>query len=527
MVFSSTTIGSADLHHHHRAVPTDTRSPTRTGHAATIRHTSAAPGPITAPPGTRTPRQPRTGPLRRVRAAGTRGHIRLLAACAALVTVGLVTLLLLEVNRERDGLRTIGDQAGPEVIATSDLYFALNDMDAQIANVLLVGDAHDLGFTRTDALRIYEQRRQQADRDVRQAAVASTDPATQQTLGAILDDLGQYEALAAQTILLDQQNPHPPGRPTPATLAAYRQTTDLLKTQLLPAAHQLTDQHAAALEATYRSQHDRIQSMRVWVLVTGVLLLAVLLALQIYLTRRFRRLLNPALAAATALAVTGVVLGTGLLTDEAEHLRSAKKDAFDSILVLTQARAVSYDANADESRYLVDPDRAARYQQAFLDKSQQLATLTGATLTTYDQTLAGAITAYQQANTNIGWTGFYGTEFRNITFTGERAAAETTLLQYQTYQRDDRQIRALVAAGRLRDAIAFCTGYAPGQSNYDFDQYDKALAALIAINQDAFSQSITDGDHEIDGWTPALLVACAVILALTVIGIRPRLAEYR
>jgi hypothetical protein len=145
----------------------------------------------------------------------------------------------------------------------------------------------------------------------------------------------------------------------------------------------------------------------------------------------------------------------------------------------------------------------------------------------YDQTLAGAITAYQQANTNIGWTGFYGTEFRNITFTGERAAAETTLLQYQTYQRDDRQIRALVAAGRLRDAIAFCTGYAPGQSNYDFDQYDKALAALIAINQDAFSQSITDGDHEIDGWTPALLVACVVILALTVIGIRPRLAEYR
>jgi hypothetical protein len=443
------------------------------------------------------------------------------------VTVGLVTLLLVEVDRERAGLNAIGHQAGPEVIATSDLYFALNDMDAQVANVLLVSDAHDLGFTRTDALRIYEQRRQQADRDIRQAAVASTDQATQQTLGAVLDDLGRYEALAAQTILLDQQNPHPPGRPTPATLAEYRQATDLLKDQLLPAVHQLTDQHAAALQTTYQSQRDRIQATRAWILATGVLLLALLVTLQIYLTRRFRRLLNPALAATTLLALTGVILGTGLLTDEAEHLRSAKKDAFDSVLALTQARALSYDANADESRYLVDPDRAGRYQQAFLDKSQQLLTLTGADLASYDRTLATAITAYQHDNTTIGWNGFFGTEFRNITFTGERAAAEATLMRYQTYQLDDRRIRALVNAGHLHDAIALCTSYRPGDSNYAFDQYDEALAALITINQNAFNQAIADGGRELDGWTPGLLSGCAVILTLMIIGVWPRLAEYR
>ncbi len=39
-------------------------------------------------------------------------------------------------------------------------------------------------------------------------------------------------------------------------------------------------------------------------------------------------------------------------------MRAAKKDAFDSILALSQTRAVSYDANADESSYLVDPGRA-------------------------------------------------------------------------------------------------------------------------------------------------------------------------
>jgi len=284
---------------------------------------------------------------------------------------------------------------------------------------------------------------------------------------------------------------------------------------------------SAALEATYQSQRGRVQTTRTWVIVLGLSGLALLLALQVYLARRFHRLLNPALAAATALAVTGLVLSVGLLTDQAEHLRAAKKDAFDSILALTQARAISYDANADESRYLVDPDRAGQYQQAFLDKSQQLAALPGADLTTYDQKLATAVAAYQRDHSDIGWNGLFGTEFRNITFTGERDAAESTLTRFQTYQRDDRQIRALVAAGRTRDAIAFCTSYAPGQSNYAFDEYDKALASLITINQDAFHRSITDGTHELDGWTPALLAAGAAILTLTLAGIWPRLAEYR
>jgi hypothetical protein len=460
-------------------------------------------------------------------ATSTPGRIRLLAACGALATVGLVALLAFEVGRERDGLHAIGDRAGPEVVASADLYFALNDMDAQVANVLLVGDARNLGFTRAQALDIYEQRRRQADRDVRHVAAAATDPTTAQTVGDVLDSLGGYEALAAQTILLDQQSIHPPGRPSPATLARYRQATDLLKNQLLPAAHRLTDQHAQALEASYESQRGTARTSTVLVAVVGGLLLAVLLALQVYLARRYRRLLNPALAAATVLALIGVVLGVGLLTDEAEHLRAAKKDAFDSVLALTQARAISYDANADESRYLVDPDRAAQYQRAFLDKSQQLLTLTGADLTSYDQTLAAAVAGYQRDHRDIAWNGFFGTEFRNITFTGERAAAEATLLRYQTYQRDDRRIRALATGGHLDDAIAFCTGFHEGDSNYAFDQYDQALSALIAINQDAFARAIADGEHELDGWTPALLGGCAVILALVAIGVWPRLAEYR
>ena len=62
----------------------------------------------------------------------------------------------------------------------------------------------------------------------------------------------------------------------------------------------------------------------------------------------------------TVYSYGGALLERLRASTEAEHLRVAKKDAFDSVLALTQARAVSYDANADESRYLIDPDRAAK-----------------------------------------------------------------------------------------------------------------------------------------------------------------------
>jgi hypothetical protein len=227
------------------------------------------------------------------------------------------------------------------------------------------------------------------------------------------------------------------------------------------------------------------------------------------------------------LATVGVAMSVGLFTSESNHLRVAKKDAFTSILALTQARAVSYDANADESRYLVDPDRADQYQQAFLAKSQQLVDLTSATLANWDQRLGDAIQAYQRDNNDVGWGGFFGTEFRNITFVGERAEAENALLRYQAYQLDDRRIRALATSGNLAGAIAFCTSYAPGDSNYAFDQYDRALAALIATNQHAFDQAVGDGKSELGGWTVSLWIGCVLLLALLWAGVWPRLAEYQ
>jgi hypothetical protein len=470
---------------------------------------------------------PAPAPCRRVRTRlpwTTPRRLRVQAVTVIGLVLALATLLSVEAARQRDGLQVIGGVAEPTVVAASDLYFALGDMDAQLANVLLVGDEHGLGFTRQQALDIYEQRRHQADQDLQRVAATSGDPATVRDL---LDGLGRYEALAARTILLDEQAHHLAGQPPAAVLDSYRQAVDLLKAQVLPAAQRLTDRQAKDLEDAYQQRHGEAVLVGTAALGLGLVLLAALALLQLSLLRRFRRVVNPLLLLGTVLVLVLTVAGFVVLRLEAEDLRVAKKDAFDSLLVLNQARAVSYDANADESRYLVDPARASQYQQAFLTKSQRLVELPGARLDSYDSALDDALRAYQRDHADIGWHGFFGTEFRNITFTGERAAAEDTLLRYQTYQRDDRRIRQLAGGGRLRDAIAFCTSFAPGDSNDAFDRYDKALSRLIDINQHAFDEAGRNGTGRLAGWTLVPWGFAVVVAALTVLGLRRRLAEYR
>lgn len=122
------------------------------------------------------------------------GRVRGMAAAAVLSTVflGLITAAIC--GSVADGLRLIGQQSEPEVLATTDLYFRLGDMDAQVANVLLVGGQRGLGIDRQQAQAIYEQDRVQADQDLQRAAVvAGSVPSAQQSLRSVLVRSGQFQ----------------------------------------------------------------------------------------------------------------------------------------------------------------------------------------------------------------------------------------------------------------------------------------------------------------------------------------------
>ena len=412
----------------------------------------------------------------------------LLGSVTVLLAIGTGVLLAGSASAANSGFDVIGRQAAPQVKVSSDLYFALSDLDAQAANVLLVGDT--LPRDRTAALNTYEQRRTQADADLEQAAAdAGGDPA----ITSELDQLGKYEALVAQAFLLDQSAPE--GHPAAAALTAYQQATDTMVAILATAQTMINNNHNL-LDNTYTAKRADTVTARLFLILFGLLLITALLALQFVLWKRQRRRLNPALLAGTVLAVVLTVLGIGVLSTASDRFQVAKSDAFDSIIALSQARSVSYNANADESRYLLDAQRTAQYEASFSTKMDQV----------------------QQ---------YLETELHNITFTGEEAAAQKAFAAYSTYRADDGSMRALLQASMPGNAIAFDIGTDSGDSDYDFTQYDNALLAVIQINQHAFDQAVHDGQAAVSPWTPWIPgLGALLIIGLTGLGVWPRLTEY-
>ena len=78
--------------------------------------------------------------------------IAALACCLAALTAVLLGQL-------RGDFQAIGQRDAPEAGATTGLYFALNDMDAQVANVLLVGGDSALAASRAQDLATYARDR--------------------------------------------------------------------------------------------------------------------------------------------------------------------------------------------------------------------------------------------------------------------------------------------------------------------------------------------------------------------------------
>ncbi len=505
----------------------------------------AAPGtgtPAPGPAGSPVPR-PATARRRARPAAGgvtawprtTPGRIRAAAAACLATAVVLAVVISVSFSGVAGGLSAIGGTDAPQVTASTGLYFSLSDMDAQVANVLLAGTDPALSGHRPQYLATYASDRQTAYADLQQAAVtAAGNAAAERQLQSVLVNVGKYEALAADVLLADQQptatGATPRGTASGAQAEAagyYRQATDLMRTAILPQVSSLTSVTTAKLDGSYSAGRSDAATGAVIALAAGGILIAFLAAFQVFLSARFRRTVSPALAAATAVALALAIIAAGRLDAEASHLTVAKQEAFDSIVALTQARAVGYDANADESRYLADPGRAAAYQRSYLAQSQELASVGNVPLAQYEPTLAADFAAYQADNADVRFGGYFGTEFRNITFPGERAAAVATLKAYLFDERDDHKLRQL-ARTSPEAAAGFDTGMAPGQSDWAFYQYDKALVTLIGINQRAFTAAIAAGEGSATGWNGLIPGGCALlIIALILLGARPRLAEYR
>ncbi|MEV5576675.1 hypothetical protein AB0L06_42180 [Spirillospora sp. NPDC052269] len=449
----------------------------------------------------------------------------------AVVTVAAIALaLMLGIQDARQGVQTIGHDAGPQVVATGNLYFALSDMDAQVADILLIGRDQTLGIGRTESLRRYEQARSDASRAAIQAAqLAGKDNDRKQTVQEVIDGLGQYQRLVGQALTLNDQSLHPVGEAPQSVVGTYQQASDLMKLELLPKAYNLTLDSGATVRQSYQEKRTSVLSGRYWVLAAGGAALLVLVIGQLAIGREFRRLLNPGLALATVGTIVLVSVGVGVLDSQAGHLLRAKRDGFDSVLTMSRARAISHSAFADESRFLLDPGRADTYEQNYLDKASTILFVeppkdTPANLATYYKLAGKAAKDYRPENRSA-FLGLLGDEARQVRKGTESDALSRALDAYATVLSNDQHMRALVASGDRRGAIDFRMGRGSSAIR-DFDAYDAALRSLAATHSGAFDHAIQQADGGLKGWKAIPPVAAVVIAALVLVGVRPRLAEF-
>jgi hypothetical protein len=413
----------------------------------------------------------------------------------------------------RAAAQTIGHDSEPSVVAARQIGLSLANMHASVANAFLLGSGRD-----ADAWNTYQQERHTVANTLVDAAQNITYPGEKDQLRSLGENFVRYQELISKAQAVQPQDPA-------AAMGFFGQANDLLQAQLFPAANELARINNDALDQSYRAHRGTGVTMAIVTVVAGLAVLALLVATQLFLTRRTRRTINLPLVGASLVTVVLVAQIASTLTTSNEHLRGAKQDAYDSVYALTSARTISYDANADESLWLLaqaDP----RYETSFMQKVRQISDplLTDA--------LAEASTQALNRHEPAPFKGYLADELNNITFPGEGAAALSASTFWARYLAVDGQLRSLERSGDHAGAVALDVGTAEGQSNWAFGLYDQSMVRIIDINQEEFDRSIAQIFSDLGGATSigadTLLPIYALLIAVLIwLGLQPRIAEYR
>jgi hypothetical protein len=366
-----------------------------------------------------------------------------------------------------------------------DLYFALADLDAEAARLVLLGDgdlqpgdgAYD--GNQLSALIAYNQRTSQVDSDL-QSLAADGASAT-----AIASAVTTYRSTTDSAIGLDEFPGSSAGQPLPTAIGFYGRATTMMQNQVLPAAAQLRDQTAAEATQAANDAHTWAIAGLIGTLVLGVLAALALVVAQRRFSGLFRRRLNPALIAATVVTVAlfgGAAISLGATAGDAGNAGSRLA----TYLQLVGARADSYDADGTAVRSVLMPDA---FGQTQLQPEEQAVET--------DLSKLGSVA--DGAGTQ--WLGGPVKDYASI-------------------------LNA-VHAGNTAQALTIETGTARGNAAFDFYDYDQTLQTVGNQRLADFQAAANGLSTDVGPWLYWPWILAGVTLLLIGLALRPRLAEYR
>jgi len=409
-----------------------------------------------------------------------------------LVTAGLVLLGLgagiagLGTVRHRSALLSdIAGVSGPLSVDAQDLYRSLSDADATAANAFL-----------TNGVEPAELRQRYLD-DIARATAALTvalrDAGDEDAarLGRLADQLPVYTGLVETARSYNRLG-------VPLGGAYLREASALMRQTLLPAAQELFESAQRRLIAAQREAGGFPWT----VLLLGLVVVGSLLAAQVLVARRTNRVFNVGLIAASLVALLSLAWSTAALNVAAGQVETGHRDGSALVSLLADARRAALQARADEALTLIARGNGAAFEQDF-----------GAVVTD----LIGA----------DGTGGLLGRALSQAPTAADRAVIEAARGHARRWRDLHGQVRKLDDGGDYQQAVTLATDAGPESLSTVFGRLDAAMTDALAITNERVGRQTADASNALGGLGIGLVLITVGLLAAAILGIRPRIGEYR
>ncbi|MFE3191150.1 hypothetical protein ACFXHA_19215 [Nocardia sp. NPDC059240] len=396
----------------------------------------------------------------------------LLALC---VTAGIVTATA--VTNRQHALDVLLGESEPDAYSAQRLYTSLSVADASAGTAFISGglepkpvrDRYNQAVGEAAAELVTQSNRSDGDTDT-------------QLRSGIATGLPVYTGII-EAARANNRSGQPVG-------AAYlSEASNLMQGTLLPRAQELQEHRSAAIAATQRS-HVRPP----WpAILLPLLAVAVLIAAQLFLFRRWNRVLNPGLLLATATMVVllGWTVVAGFISAvDTTHARDAGSVP---TTALTQSRILAQQARTAETLKLVRRDTSADYDLAYDTAIAKLRNI----LSGYGSDKPGA------------------------------SDVQTATAALDRWRAAHQRMNDALSKGDFIGAAAVATGPGASEAAAQTSALDNALADGIAETRNTLRADTSHAARTLDLLGPGALVLSTAAAVLIAAGLWPRLREYR
>ncbi|GAB3837059.1 hypothetical protein [Kribbella italica] len=399
---------------------------------------------------------------------GTPGRMRALLILSAVIAV-LFGLAAAQGFRQSDGALQRAEANTAQLVRVQAIHTNLVAANADATNAFLVG-----GLEPPAQRQHFVDSLATASRLIAEAATAQ--PADQNVLGQLNTTLLTYSGQIEQARTNNRQG-------LPIGSQYLKDANATLQNDSLPLLNALV----AANEDRVDTEFDGVGTGNGWLIVGGLISLAVLVLTMVWLAKRTRRYVNVPLAAGAVLVLLTIVVGGAGLAGASSSAKDTFTDEYSDALVLARARIAAYDAKSNESLTLIARGSGADFEKAWKAAADQV-----------DKQLA-----------TIG------------TGAGNATSA------WQEYKLAHVAIRKADDGGNWDAAVDQAIGTGPKTATAPFTNFDRSSTTKLGEASSATQTQLADARGSLPpiGWLGLPIGIAAALLAAW--GLSQRLGEYR